>query len=350
MTQTVTNNAHQLGRLIDKVRSHVGPENIETIHGIRLDVDANHLHTVATDRFTIAAARYRLNHDDKNQEPWGRTIPAAWLKPLREWTAAHAGSEQVTVSTAAGRVDFTTDHTEFRIPVVDDREFPNWRSLLTGIAANIPAKFAFPAVDSRMLARWADTDDVLRVHVTTDLTALMVFGEDFVGAQMPKRYNGVSPSGESTFEDALAQWPTLDGNDEALADLATGMPAENTPHWEATSSISDMVESLLQQTLRSMSDLMGAPSDEPGAVASYATAGVNAWSAYRFLAALHQADPRLAAQTVAALAEELNAGDFSEMAWEIAEKAGHDPQKWSDNYEAHLKRVAEKRAAERPAT
>ncbi|WP_037937936.1 hypothetical protein, partial [Streptosporangium roseum] len=128
------------------------------------------------------------------------------------------------------------------------------------------------------------------------------------------------------------------------------MPAENAPHWEATSSISDMVESLLQQTLRSMSDLMGAPSDDPGAVASYATAGVNAWSAYRFLAALHQADPRLAAQTVATLAEELNAGDFSEMAWEIAEKAGHDPQKWSDNYEAHLKQLAEKRATEAAQT
>lgn len=93
--------------------------------------------------------------------------------------------------------------------------------------------------------------------------------------------------------------------------------------------------------------MLGAPSDEPGAVASYAAAGVNAWSAYRFLAALHQADPRLAAQTVADLAEELDAGDFSESAWEIAAKAGHDPQKWSDDYEAHLKRLAEKRTVER---
>ncbi|MEV7492247.1 hypothetical protein AB0O08_16015 [Streptomyces anulatus] len=341
-----TINAHQLGRLIDKVRSHVGPENIETIHGIRLDVDANHLHTVATDRFTIAAARYRLNHDDKNQEPWGRTIPAAWLKPLREWAAAHAGAEQVTVSTAAGRVDFTTEHTEFRIPVVDDQEFPNWRALLRHITLHVPEKFTFPAVDSRLLARWADTDDVLRVHVTSDLTALMVFGEDFIGAQMPKRYAGIGPCDDETFEVALALWPTLDEDAEGTAEL----PTEEKSRYNAANTIPSMVEALLQQTLRSTSDLLGAPSEDPGAMASFALAGVNSWSAYRFLDALHKADPRLAAQTVAELAEELDAGDFSETAWAIAEKAGHDPQKWSDDYEAHLKRVAEKRTAEQPST
>ncbi|MEU4502609.1 hypothetical protein [Streptomyces sp. NPDC024089] len=346
---SVTINAHQLGRLIDKVRGHVGNEYIEVLHGIRLDVDATHLHTVASDRFTVAAARYRLNADQQGKAPWARTIPADWLKPLREWTGAHGGDDTITISTEPGRLIFGTEHTDIRIPVTDDQEFPNWRSLLGRIAANIPTKFAFPGVDSRMLARWADTDDVLRVHVTTDLTALMVFGEDFVGAQMPKRYTGLGPSGESTFEEALAQWPTLDDDNEALADMATEMPAERKPRWEAASSIPDMVESLLQQTLRSTSGLLGAPSEDPGAMASYATAGVNAWSAYRFLAALHQADPRLAAQTVAELAEELDAGDFSENAWDIAKAAGHDPQKWSDDYEAHLKKLAEKRATEQNA-
>ncbi|MFF3128559.1 hypothetical protein ACFVRD_41255 [Streptomyces sp. NPDC057908] len=342
---SVTINAHQLGRLIDKVRGHIGSEYTEVLHGIRLDVDATDLHAVASDRFTVAAARYRLNADQQGQEPWARTIPASWLKTLREWASAHGGGDTITISTETGFVVFGAESTEIRIPVTDDQEFPNWRSLLTGIAANIPTKFAFPAVDSRMLARWAGTDDTLRVHVTTDLTALMVFGEDFIGAQMPRRYNGVGPSGESTFEEALAQWPTLDDNNEALADMAAEMPTEQKPRYSAADTIPDMVEALLQQTLRSTSDLLGAPSEDPGAMASYALAGVNAWSAYRFLAALHQADPRLAAQTVAELGEELDAGDFSESAWDIAKAAGHDPQKWSDDYEAHLKKNAEKRAA-----
>lgn len=337
---SVTINAHQLGRLIDKVRSHISNEYIEVLHGIRLDTDATHLHAVASDRFTVAAARYRLNTDQQGQEPWARTIPADWLKPLREWTRAHGGGDTITISLVPGRVIFGTEHTDLRIPVADDQEFPNWRSLLNRIAATIPAKFAFPVVDSRMLTRWADTGDTLRVHVTTDLTAMLLFGEDFIGAQMPKRYSGVGPSAESTFAEALAQWPTLDDNNEALADL----PTEDRPRWQAASTIPDMAEALLQQTLRSTSDLLGAPSDDPGACASFALAGVKAWSAYRFLDALHKADPRLAAQTVAELGEELDAGDFSQDAWEIAAKAGHDPQKWSDDYEAHLKKVAEKRA------
>jgi hypothetical protein len=339
---SVTINAHQLGRLIDKVRGHVGNEYTEVLHGIRLDVDATHLHAVASDRFTIAAARYRLNKDEQSQEPWARTIPATWLKSLREWASAHDGSQQITITTETGRVDFTTDTTEFRIPVTDDQEFPNWRSLLRGITLHVPEKFNFPAVDSRLLARWADTDDVLRVHVTSDLTALLVFGEDFIGAQMPTRYAGIGPCEDETFEAALAMWPTLGGNEKDAAHPVTELPAVE----DAMGTIPEMVRSLLQQTLRSTSDLLGAPSKDPGAMASFALAGVNAWSAYRFLDALHRADPRLAAKTVAELGEELEAGDFSENAWEIAEKAGHDPQKWSDDYEAHLKKLAAKKAVE----
>ncbi|MGW6741722.1 hypothetical protein ACWGDX_13505 [Streptomyces sp. NPDC055025] len=342
----VTINAHQLGRLIDKVRGHIGNEYIEVLHGIRLDVDAAHLHAVASDRYTVAAARYRLNHDDKDQAPWGRTIPASWLKPLREWTSAHGGGDTITISTEPGRVNFTTNHTEIRIPVSDDQEFPNWRALLQGIAAEVPTISAFPAVDSRMLTRWAAGGDTLRVQVTSNLKAFMVFGEGFIGAQQSARYAGIGPCEEETFEQALALWPHVFTGDEDIADMAKDMPAEERPRWEVASTVPDTVEDLLRQTLRSTSELLGAPSEDPGAVASYAIAGVNAWSAYRLLNALHTADPRLAAQTVAELAEELDAGDFSETAWDIAEKAGHDPQKWHDDYEAHVKKLAAKRAAD----
>ncbi|MFB7548543.1 hypothetical protein [Streptomyces sp. NPDC056154] len=346
---SVTINAHQLGRLIDKVRGHIGDEYVGVLHGIRLDVDATDLHAVATDRFTIAAARYRLNDDDKNGEAFGRTIPASWLKPLREWLDAQEGNLTVTISTEKGQVDFTTAHTEIRIPVTDDQEFPNWRALLRGVAAEIPTIYAFPSIDSRLFARWADTGDVLRVRVATDLKAFMVFGKDFIGAQAPTRYTGVGPCEDETFEQALGLWPSIFADSDEVADMDADMPVEEKPRYEAASTIPDMVEALLQQTLRSTSDLLGAPSKDAGAIASYATAGVNAWSAYRFLAALHQVDPRLAAQTVAEVGEELDAGDFSETAWDIAKAAGRDPQKWSDDYEAHLKRLAEKRAAEQSA-
>ncbi|WP_326768807.1 hypothetical protein OG978_33565 [Streptomyces sp. NBC_01591] len=346
---SVTINAHQLGRLIDKVRGHIGDEYVEVLHGIRLDVDATDLHAVATDRFTIAAARYRLNDDDKNGEAFARTIPASWLKPLREWLDAQEGNLTVTIGTETSRLVFATPHAEMRVPVSDSLEYPDWRSLLRGVAANIPTIYALPIVDSRMLARWADAGDALRVRVTTDLKAFMVFGKDFIGAQAPKRYTGVGPCEDETFEQALGLWPSIFADSDEVADMDADMPVEEKPRYEAASTIPDMVESLLQQTLRSTSDLLGAPSKDAGAIASYATAGVNAWSAYRFLAALHQADPRLAAQTVAELGEELDAGDFGENAWDIAKAAGHDPQKWSDDYEAHLKKLAEKRATKQNA-
>ncbi|MEV4970623.1 hypothetical protein [Streptomyces scopuliridis] len=343
---SVTINVHQLGRLIDKVRSHIGNEYIEVLHGIRLDVDTTHLYAVASDRYTLAASRYRLNHDDKNGESFARTIPAAWLKPLREWLDAQEGDLTVTIGAETGRLVFVTPRTEMRVPVTDTQGFPDWRSLLRGVAANIPTIYAFPIVDSTMLARWADAGDDLRVRVTTDLEAFMVFGKDFIGAHAPKRYTGAGPCEDETFEQALELWPSIFADSDEVADMDADMPVEEKPRYEAASTIPHMVEALLQQTLRSTSDLLGAPSKDAGAIASYATAGVNAWSAYRFLAALHQADPRLAAQTVAELSEELDAGDFSESAWDIAKAAGHDPQKWSDDYEAHLKKLAEKLATD----
>ncbi|WP_330173052.1 hypothetical protein OG875_05235 [Streptomyces sp. NBC_01498] len=343
---SVTINAHRLGQLIDKVRGHVGSESIEILNGIRLDADSSHLYAVATDRFTLAAARYRLKYDDAKQEPWARTIPTSWLKPLREWVSAHGGGDTIRIALAEGFVVFGTEYTEIRIPVTDDQEFADWRRLLRGASVQPGTIFAFPAVSSRLLARWADTGQALRVHVTTDLKAFMLFGEDFIGVQMPERYAGIGPVEEETFEQALELWPGIFADADDTADMATDMPAEV----DEMGTIPEMVRSLLQQTLRSTGDMLGAPSRDPGAMASFALAGVNAWSAYRFLDALHTADPRLAEKVVAELGEELDAGDFSEHAWDIAAKAGHDPQAWHDDYAAHLKKLAEKRAAEQPAT
>jgi hypothetical protein len=340
-----TINAHQLGRLIDKVRSHIGSEYTEVLNGIRLDVDATHLHAVASDRYTLAAARYRLTDDDQNGKPFARTIPAAYLNSVREWITTQEGQTCITISATTGRLVLTTPDTQMSIPVTDDQEFPDWRGLLRTVLDQPSGEELFPALSAGFLARWSNAADNLRVRITAEDKAIAVFGDDFIGAQMPTRYSGVGPVKNLTFGQARNVWASTLGQGTEGLDMATDMPAEDKPWYEPVSTIPDMVESLLQQTLRSTSSMLGAPSKDPSAMASYATAGVNAWSAYRFLAALHQADPRLAAQTVAALGEELDGGDFSEIAWDIAEKAGHDPQAWSDDYKAHLKALADKRDA-----
>ncbi|MGW1102772.1 DNA polymerase III subunit beta family protein [Streptomyces sp. NPDC002540] len=345
---SVTINAHQLGRLIDKVRGHIGSEYTPVLHGIRLDVDSTYLHAVATDRYTVAVARYR--HDgEQNGEPLARTIPAPYLCALREWIGTQEGQHSVTISTEAGRLVFATPHTEMRIPVTDSQEFPDWRGLLRSVVNQPGSEELFPALNPGFLARWAAAGDNVRVRIAAEDKAIAVFAGDFIGAQMPTRYSGVGPIEQQTFGEARTAWGrTLQQGAEGL-DMATDMLAEDKPRYEAASTIPDMVESFLQQTLRSTTDSLGAPSTDPGAIASFALAGVHAWSAYRLLNALHQADPRLAAQTVAELSDELDAGDFSESAWDIAIKAGHDPVAWRNDYEAHLKKLAEKRATEQNA-
>ncbi|MFB7014204.1 MULTISPECIES: hypothetical protein [unclassified Streptomyces] len=112
---SVTINAHQLDRLIDKVRGHIGSEYTPVLHGIRLDVDSTYLHAVATERYTVAVARYR--HDgEQNGEPLARTIPAPYLCTLREWISTQEGQHSVKISTEAGRLVFATPHAEMRIP------------------------------------------------------------------------------------------------------------------------------------------------------------------------------------------------------------------------------------------
>jgi hypothetical protein len=56
--------------------------------------------------------------------------------------------------------------------------------------------------------------------------------------------------------------------------------------------------------------------------------------------ALQKADPDLLRTVLAETSEELESGEIGEWAWDEAEKAGHNPQQWQDDYEAHLKKLA----------
>ncbi|MFJ5595679.1 hypothetical protein ACIQCG_38815 [Streptomyces noursei] len=89
-------NAHQLGRLIDRTIDHIGDESTAPLHGIRLEADATHLYAVASDRHTLAAARYC--HHGLDGRPFACTVPAASLRLLREWAGAQPGSGDVTLT------------------------------------------------------------------------------------------------------------------------------------------------------------------------------------------------------------------------------------------------------------
>ncbi|MGW2089087.1 hypothetical protein [Streptomyces sp. NPDC001880] len=343
---SVTINAHQLGRLIARTADHIDDDLTPALHGIRLDADIEYLYTVATDRFTIAAARYRHHEpDSENTAPFACTIPATALPALREWTNTVPGHDPVTVTPADDRLRFTAPTGELAITIDPDADFIDWRGLLRGIIEQTPTTDApvFPALRTRLQARWQSADTVVRVHATGDRQPLLVTGEDFLGAQMPTR---ARRDGFSTDTDTLA---TLDDVRTAWHDALSTGPA-TTPQaalsappqspYEASKTVGQVAEDLLKQVLSSTQRLVAADTGE--AMAAHATAGATAWAAYRYLDALHTADPLLADAVVAETAEQLDDGAISEWAWDAAAAAGHDPQKWQTELEERpAKRAAE---------
>jgi hypothetical protein len=331
---SVTINAHQLGLLLDKVTGHTAGDYVPALHGIRLDVDAAYLYAVASDRYTLAAARYR--HVAEDVEPFARTIPAEYLRVLREWVSAQAGQHCITISTSPGRLTFSSPQTDFAISVVDSQLYPDWRGILRGILRQPVTEAPFPALDASFLGRWSSAGDQVRVKFTADEKAAILFADDFIGAQMPRRYSGTGPVPALTFEAAQEDWGwTLVEGAEGL-DMATDMPDEERPSFEVTTDIRQTGADLLKHTLRSLTKSHDTPIEDRDRYHAHILGAVNGWTAYRFLAALYKADPRLAQHTVNELAGELDSGEIGEWAWDTAVEAGHDPQVWADEYQAHL--------------
>ncbi|WP_159040970.1 hypothetical protein [Streptomyces sp. FxanaA7] len=333
---SVTINAHQLGRLIDKTSGHMGGENVEVLHGIRFDVDARYLHAVASDRYTFAVARYGLNHDDLDQKPFAALLPASHVVALREWLRTMKGAEQITLEVADGRLVFRADKTEVNVLVDTGLEFPDWRGILRTLTENTVDDQPFPCLNSSYLARF-DTGDILRVRLTADLKAALLFGEDFIGALMPARYAGLGPAEQESFATAFNAWHWTLAAGSKDADLAD-LPRPERPRYEATRDVQETAADLLRGVLGSTSDTFTSDlfDDDRDAWFAHIRAGVSDWRAYRYLDALAQVDPRAAQAVVDDTAEQLDSGELGEWAWDLAEESGFEPKKWEEDHEARV--------------
>lgn len=340
---SVTINAHQLKLLLDKTVDHMGHEDLETLHGIRLDVDAKYLYAVASDRYTIAAARYQLNHGDQNQEPWARTIPGDIVPALHEWIDTMKGAEYITISTAKDRLVFDGPLAGLTVATNTALEFPDWRGLLRGIAAQTVEGEPFPALNSDFLPRWSATGQSLRTRVTADRKAVLFFGEDFIGAQMPSNGGRIGPTAEENFESAHSLWLWTLAAGATDVDMAS-LPQPEPSRFEATRDIRETAANLLRGVLDSTSDVYHTSFDhDRDAWFAHIRSGVSDWMAYRFLDALQQVDPRAAQKVVNETAEQLDSGELGEWAWDMAEESGFNPKKWQDDHE---ERVAKQMAEE----
>lgn len=339
---SVTINAHQLGRLIDKTANHMGSERVDVLHGIRFDVDARYLHAFASDRYTLAVARYGLNHNDTDQEPFAALLPAENVETVREWLRAMKGAEWITLELSDGRLVFKGDKTEVNVLVNTSLELPDWRGILRRLTENGIDGEPFPCLKSDYLARFA-TGDILRVRHTADNKAALLFGEDFIGAIMPARYAGLAPAEHESFATAFNAWHwtlAAGGTDVDMADL----PKPEPTRYEATRDVEETAAGLLRGVLGSTSDSFNSDcfDDDRDAWFAHIRAGVSDWRAYRYLDALAKADPRAAQAVVDETAEDLDSGELGEWAWDLAEESGFNPKKWQDDHEARLaKQVAE---------
>ena len=326
-----TINAHKLQRLIRQTRPHIDVDDtLPSINGIRFECDGIHIHALATDRFTFAAARAKVREET---DAWSVTIAEKDLTWLTAWLETHKGDTILDLAASPDGLTITDDHGKLVVPA-KDMTFPKWQNMFRDTLQDASTSGDLISLDTEMLARWKDADSHLRVWQTMPEKPLLLVGEDFLGLQMPARYTGDAKERTAV----LSDWSGSLGQG--------GEPAEIVALPEP-GAVAEMAETMLQHTLRSTSEMFGADMDsvkERRAFNAWVHSGIYAWSAYRLLQALKKADPDLAETTVRDLNEQLESGEIGEWAWDEAEAAGHNPQKWHDDYEAHLKKLAEKQA------
>lgn len=96
----------------------------------------------------------------------------------------------------------------------------------------------------------------------------------------------------------------------------------------------DLDKILLRTIVCATDDMFNAPID-PGHPEWHRTveANVAAWTAYRLLQALREADPAKADKTIAELENELDDGDYSITACQDAMHLGHSTEQWMADHQ-----------------
>ncbi|MCX5137636.1 hypothetical protein OOK06_36825 [Streptomyces sp. NBC_00340] len=324
-----TINAHRLQRLISQTRPHVSPDDsLPIINGIRFECDGVHIHALATDRYTFAAARTKVREES---DTWSITIDESDLDWFTAWVKTHEGDTILNLTATETGLTITGDRGSLVVPGRDET-FPKWQGMCREALENASSG-DLVNLDTEMLARWKAADTHLRVWQTEAEKPVVIIGHDFIGMQMPSRYGS----------DGLDR-------DEVIAMLrrfGTG-EAEQMEALPEPGAVAELAEQMLRQTLRSTTEMFGADFDTEqgrGAFNAWVHSGIYAWSSFRLLEALKKADPDLAEATVRDLNEQLESGEIGEWAWDAAAEAGHNPQQWHDDYEAHKKQLAEKQKA-----
>jgi hypothetical protein len=328
--------AYQLSELLRKTTPHIGRDmGYGPIQCLRLEHDGRHLHAIATDRYTMAVARQRTRTTTK----WATSIHANRIDALTAWiTAITADGNRHDITIDPGEYDITFTEGVNRITIPTDQgPWPEWRGIFRTALTYDSGESPYSAITSKLLARWEHAGDQLRTWQATSTKPIVIVGTNFLGVQMPSRFTGDT---QPNLDSDLAHWDDSLGTGEPIEMNDTLTVYEPEELEERDNAIGREIESLLKLTLRSTGDLFSLATGDTGALTAYALAGTQSWLAYRLVKALEQVDPDLLRKTLADTTDQLESGEIGEWAWEEAERAGHDPQQWHDDYEAHLKQLA----------
>jgi hypothetical protein len=158
-----TINAHKLQRLIKQTRPHISPDDtLPPINGIRFECDGVHIHALATDRYTFAAARAKVREET---DTWSITISEKTLGWLIPWLEAHEGDTILDLAAGADGLTITDDDGKLVVPA-QGSTFPKWQGMFRDALQDASTSGDLVSVDTKMLARWKHADTHLRVWQT----------------------------------------------------------------------------------------------------------------------------------------------------------------------------------------
>ncbi|MFF1702389.1 hypothetical protein [Streptomyces sp. NPDC058252] len=200
--------------LLQQVSDHMSTDKtLPTLSGIYFEARGVFLYAVATDRYTIAVVRRRL--EIRAARPWAVLVGAQELKSLRAFarfnrrtplTVAHRPGPALAVR--AGGQSLEVPGFDGELPALWARG--QWRETLAHLhsAPNLRQELT---LNPSLLARWgrsggADRNAPLTVWTGGPLKPLVITcGDDFVGLQMPIRVTSDAPQRA----DIVAGWRDL---------------------------------------------------------------------------------------------------------------------------------------------
>lgn len=204
--------------LLSQVSDHMSADRtLPGLNGVYFEACGAYLYAVATDRYTLAVARRRL--DKCPSRPWAVLVGEQELKPLRAFAGFNRhtplmlthrhGDDGPVLTVRAGAQSLEVPGAAFKLPGLWARG--EWRTLLAEHIHNAPDLRQEIALNPALLARWGRSGGADRHTPITAWTngpgkpLVIACGTDFLGLHMPVRVSADAPQRA----DIVAGWGDL---------------------------------------------------------------------------------------------------------------------------------------------